>query len=260
MDIIPIKAINPSEEVEIPPVPHDQLFANPRDQVYDFNFDQKTAAVFDNMVDRSVPFYGEIQRMVGEIAGDFAVPGTSLYDLGCATGTTLMVLDQMVAPGVHFVGIDNSDEMLHKTREKLILSETQRSYELIEADLHERPFVTNASVVVVVLTLQFVRPLYRAQIIENIYEGLRENGCLILVEKVTSAHTMINRFFINYYYDFKKRNNYSNLEIAQKREALENVLIPYRWEENREMLQHAGFNHIEEFFRWYNFSAMLAVK
>lgn len=238
----------------------DKLFATPIERVNDFSFDCKTAAVFDDMVDRSVPFYQEIQRMVGEVAADFAVPGTSLYDLGCATGNTLLVFDKVVAPGVHFVGVDNADEMLHKARGKMIATETQRSYDLVLADLHDRLLVKNASVVAMVLTLQFVRPLHRAQVVQDIYDGLQENGCLILVEKLTSAHTMLNRLFIQHYYSFKKRNNYSDLEISQKREALENVLIPYRSEENRELLYKSGFQHVEEFFRWYNFSALVAVK
>ena len=238
----------------------DALFAEPRALPADFVFDSETVSVFDNMVDRSVPFYQEIQRMTGEIAADFAVPGTSLYDLGCSTATTMLVLDKIVHPDVVFVGMDNSQDMLEKALLKMEASGTKRNYQLLHNDLHDNLFITNASVVTMVLTLQFVRPMYRAQILQNIYDGLQEGGCLILVEKVTSANTLINRLFIQHYYEFKKRNNYSDMEISQKREALENILIPYRPEENRELLLKTGFQHVEEFFRWYNFSAIVAVK
>jgi len=120
--------------------------------------------------------------------------------------------------------------------------------------------MANASVVLLVLTLQFVRPLYRDKLVRRIADAVPENGALILVEKLTSSHTLLNRLFIKYYYDYKKRNGYSEVEIAQKREALENVLIPYRPEENAEMLMEAGFRHCEEFFRWYNFCGIVAVK
>lgn len=120
--------------------------------------------------------------------------------------------------------------------------------------------MANASGVLLVLTLQFVRPLYRDKLVRRIADAIPENGALILVEKLTSSHTLLNRLFIKYYYDYKKRNGYSEVEIAQKREALENVLIPYRPEENTAMLMEAGFRHCEEFFRWYNFCGIVAVK
>jgi tRNA (cmo5U34)-methyltransferase len=211
-------------------------------------------------VGRSVPFYGEIQRMSGEIAADFAVEGSNLYDLGCSTGTTLLELDRVIHPTVRFVGVDNSPEMLEKARQKLLQHGMTRPHTLIEIDLHHGLVVEDTSVVIMILTLQFVRPLYRDRVIGSIVRGLNEQGCLILVEKLTMADSLFNRLFIEYYYDLKRRNGYSEIEIARKREALENVLIPYRLEENRELLLSQGFRHVEEFFRWYNFCGMLAVK
>ena len=238
----------------------DRIFADQRAMPTDFKFDGKTAAVFDDMVTRSVPFYDEIQRMVCELVADFAVPGTNLYDLGCATGTTFMLLDELVDPTVRFVSVDNSQDMLDRAAEKMGTLPSSREYELLCADLHSPFGIRNASVVLLVLTLQFVRPLHRDRLARRIADAMPENGALILVEKLTSAHTMVNRLFIKYYYDYKRRNGYSDVEIAQKREALENVLIPYRVEENHELLRAAGFRHVEEFFRWYNFCGTVAVK
>lgn len=236
----------------------DQLFQTPAEG--DFQFDRKTAAVFDDMIARSVPMYQEIQRMTGEIAADFAKPGTNLFDLGCSTGTALLELDGLIDPHVRFVGVDNSPDMLEKARQKLAACPSQRAFELVAADLHQTHVVENASVVVMNLTLQFIRPLYRERVVRNIIDGLHDQGCLILVEKLTLGDSLFNRLFIRYYYNLKKRQGYSESEIAHKREALENVLIPYRPEENRELLAAAGFRHVEEFFRWYNFSGVLAVK
>jgi tRNA (cmo5U34)-methyltransferase len=95
---------------------------------------------------------------------------------------------------------------------------------------------------------------------KRVYEGMTPNSALILIEKLTVGDSLINRLFIRHYYDLKRRRHYSEMEIAQKREALENVLIPYRYEENRDLLRNAGFRHVETFFRWYNFGGMLAVK
>src|SRR5262245_41026717 len=138
----------------------DDIFARPAD-AKDFAFDSATAKVFDDMVSRSVPFYHEIQRMTGEIAADFAVEGTNLYDLGCSTGTSLLALDSVVHPSVRFIGVDNSAEMLEKARQKLTEHDLRRPFELVEADLNQGVGVENASVVILTLTLQFVRPLNR---------------------------------------------------------------------------------------------------
>lgn len=238
----------------------DRIFSQPRQRVDDFVFDGQTAGVFDDMLGRSVPFYAEIQRMSVELAADFATPGSSIYDLGCSTGTTLSALDAAVDPAVRFVGIDDSPEMLEKARQKLTAASARRQVDLVRSDLHDLDGISNASVVLLTLTLQFVRPLHRERLIRSICSGTNEQGCLILVEKLTESDTLFNRLFIKYYYDLKRRNGYSDLEIAQKREALENVLIPYRAEENEALLLAGGYRRVQPFFQWYNFAGVIAVK
>ncbi len=238
----------------------DAVFNEAKSGSDDFKFNAKVANVFDDMVSRSVPFYDEMQRMTCELAGDFAKPNTNLYDIGCSTATTLLALDETVDPAVKFIGLDNSADMLAKATEKVQAANIKRQIEFMTADLHQGLLLENASVITMLLTLQFVRPLNRQRIMKQLYNGLNEQGCLILIEKLTSESTVFNRLFINHYYDFKRRNGYSDMEIAQKREALENVLIPYRVEENIDLLKESGFKHIELFFRWYNFCGIIAVK
>ncbi len=240
--------------------PRDEVFREEKSFISDFKFSAEVANVFDDMVSRSVPFYPEIQRMVAEIAADFAVPGTNVYDLGCSTGTTMLLLDRTVAQDVRFIGFDNSEEMLAKCREKFAAHGMTRQHELHYADLNQGVVMENASVTTLVLTLQFVRPLQRERLMQDVYKGLNDNGCLILVEKVLGEDSLFNRQFIKYYYDYKRRVGYSELEITQKREALENVLIPYKLLENRELLLRTGFRYVDTFFKWYNFCGMLAVK
>jgi tRNA (cmo5U34)-methyltransferase len=243
----------------MPKSAQDKVFNEPQ-KATDFKFGEKVVSVFDDMVTRSVPFYLEMQRMMTEIAADFAVPGTNVYDLGCSTGTTLINLDKVLPQDVKFIGIDDSKEMLKKCDDNFKSEGLTRNYELIETDMNTGVKIENASVVVVCLTLQFIRPLYREKILQQIYENMNENGCLILIEKVLGEDSMFNRQFIKHYYDFKRRNSYSEMEISQKREALENVLIPYKFMENRELLQKTGFRYIETFFKWYNFCGLVAVK
>ena len=226
----------------------------------DFKFGANVVSVFDDMVTRSVPFYLEIQRMMTEIAIDFAVPGSNVYDLGCSTGTTLINLDRLLSTDINFIGIDDSKEMLEKCKSNFDNAGLKRTYNLQYADLNKGVKLENPSVVIMCLTLQFIRPLYREKLIEDIYSQMNENGCLILIEKVLGEDSLFNRQFIKYYYDYKRRNQYNEMEISQKREALENVLIPYKLMENRELLLNKGFRYVETFFKWYNFCGMVAVK
>jgi len=238
----------------------DTLFSEKRQEVSDFDFGKDTAVVFDDMLDRSVPFYREMQRMIGEITTDYVLDGTNLYDLGCATCNAFIELDPILPKKVKFIGIDFSKDMLDRAREKIARTGTQRGHELICADLNDDIEITNASVVVMNLTLQFIRPVRRQRVMSNIAKGMLPGGCLLIVEKVLSKDSKINRSFIKYYYDFKQRNGYSEMEIAQKREALENVLIPYRLEEDYELFLNSGFSFADVFFKWYNFCGIVAVK
>ena len=238
----------------------DTLFSERREDVRDFDFGKDTAVVFDDMLNRSVPYYSEMQRMIGEIAADYAVEGTRVYDLGCATCNAFNELDRVLSKNIKFIGVDFSNEMLDQAREKIAQQGMQREHELIYADLNDDIEITNASVVIMNLTLQFIRPVRRHRIMTNIANGVIPGGCMLVVEKVLSKDSKVNRSFIKYYYDFKQRSGYSQMEIAQKREALENVLIPYRLEENYELFLNSGFSFCDVFFKWYNFCGIIAVK
>lgn len=238
----------------------DEVFKEEIEQASDFKFGENVAKVFDDMVNRSVPFYNEIQRMMAELAAAHAVESSFVYDLGSATGATFIAMDTLVAKDIKFIGIDDSQEMLNKCKAKLEEIGFTRPYELRCEDLCSTLKIKNASVVVFCLTLQFVRPIHREQLIKNIYDGLNPGGVLILVEKILAEESNFNRDFIDYYYEYKRRNHYSEIEIAQKREALENVLVPYKLSENISLLRDKGFAHCEVFFKWYNFAGLIAVK
>jgi tRNA (cmo5U34)-methyltransferase len=169
-------------------------------------------------------------------------------------------MNTMVDNEIRFIGIDDSQEMLDKCKSKLEEAGFTRPYELRCADLSRGVKIENASVVVLCLTLQFVRPIYREQVLKNIYDGLVPGGVLILVEKILAEESQFNRDFIDYYYNYKRRNHYSDMEISQKREALENVLVPYKLSENISLLRDRGFAHCEVFFKWYNFAGLIATK
>jgi tRNA (cmo5U34)-methyltransferase len=238
----------------------DQIFRTRLEKPSDFKFNAAVVDVFDDMVVRSVPMYIEFQRMITEIAFDYAKYDTALYDLGCSTGTTLISLNAILDNSIRFVGIDESNEMLDSCYKNLLKNEISRPFELVTSDLNKHIIISNASVVVLCLTLQFVRPINRLKLLKSIQEQLNHQGCVIIIEKVLGESAEFNRKFIKYYYDMKKRNNYDDMEIAQKREALENILIPYKLSENTQLLHDAGFQYSEVFFKWHNFAGIVAVK
>ena len=238
----------------------DEVFKESFTRPSDFKFSSKVAGVFDDMVNRSVPFYEEMQRMVGELTADHYKDETNIYDLGCSTGATLIHMNESIPPHIQFIGIDDSPDMLEKCREKLKEHGFERPVKLEVADLNGKVNIHNASVVVLCLTLQFVRPVNREKLVRSIYNGMVSGGAVIVIEKILAEDSTFNRDFIKYYYDMKRRNNYSEMEISQKREALENVLIPYKLSENVMMLREAGFTQVEVFFKWYNFSGFIAKK
>jgi len=239
----------------------DEIFKS-GEGTFDFAFTEEVAEVFDDMLVRSVPFYQEIQRMVVELGKTFIQPSTNMYDLGCSTGTTIVSLCREISdPSVRFIGIDNSEPMLKRVEERIKTElKNENRCELVNADLNNIFFFVNASVITSLWTLQFIRPLNREILLQRIYEGLNENGVFIACEKILVDSSDVNRIFIDLYYDMKHRQGYSEMEIRSKREALENVLVPYRDSENIELFRRSKFGIVEKFFQWYNFAGYIAIK
>ncbi|MGL4855117.1 MAG: carboxy-S-adenosyl-L-methionine synthase CmoA [Lentisphaeria bacterium] len=238
----------------------DNLFAREA-SIRKFEFNKQVVAVFDDMVSRSVPFYNELQDCFVRFGKTFAQSNSNIYDLGCSTCTTLAyVASEVSDETIKFIGMDNSESMLAKSSEKLEQVGLSERFELQTVDLEGDFVIENASVVYLNWTLQFVRPLHRDHLIKKIYNGLRAGGVLVISEKVVVSDSMINGMYIDYYHDYKRSQHYSDAEIARKREALENVLIPYRVDENIELLKRAGFENIDIFFKWFNWAGFLAVK
>lgn len=241
----------------------DQLF-NKTGRVQDFEFDEQVARVFDNMVSRSVPFYTEVQRIQADLIIDF-LPGTSgvVCDLGCSTGTTIAHLT--MHPGcpatAYFIGFDNSEPMLDKARIKLSEQINAGRVSLSLADLSCLYELPDCDVVILNWALQFVRPIGREGLLKTVYKALKPGGILLLSEKVLAADAVLNRLYIDHYLQFKKsQSGYTDIENQRKREALENVLVPYRLDENYELLERAGFEHRDTYFQWFNFVCIIAVK
>jgi len=222
-----------------------------------FEFDEEVASVFDDMLNRSVPFYKEMQRLSINFACNFLEENDKVYDLGCSTASTLIELSKHCDRKLELIGIDNSTAMLNRASKKA--NAFGVDIELINSDLHDVDY-QNAKLILSNYTLQFIRPLQREKLVKKVYHSLKDKGIFIFSEKVISSNSKLNKQSIDEYYEFKKTQGYSEFEISQKREALENVLIPYTEDENKKMILDAGFSHCETIFKWVNFATFIAIK
>ena len=235
----------------------DRVFAKPLQQVKAFEFNQTVAEVFHDMISRSVPGYGLMLRMIGLYADIFVQPGTRVYDLGCSLGAaTLLIAEQAAEVDCEIVAVDNSPAMIDKFRH---YRPRPRRVEWRCQDI-QQVSIEQASMVVLNLTLQFLPPAERGAQLERIYSGLVPGGILVLSEKVEFDDRLEDRRMTQLYQAYKKTMGYSDLEISQKRNALENVLIPDSEAEHRQRLKETGFDEIYQCFRGFNFVSYLAIK
>jgi len=232
----------------------DKIFDKPIEK--QFEFDEEVASVFDDMLNRSVPFYKENLNLQVDILSRLLKENAKIVDLGCSTGTFLINLAKKLKNS-EFIGIDNSPAMIQRAKNKAKAYGVDVKF--IEEDFLKYDF-SNSDAVIANYTIQFVRPLKREKLIKKIYDSLKENGIFLMSEKLITENKKLNKIMIDIYYEYKKKMGYSEFEIAQKREALENVLIPYTMNENIEMLKTAGFKEIEVIFRWNNFATFIAFK
>ncbi|MDD3343790.1 MAG: carboxy-S-adenosyl-L-methionine synthase CmoA [Sulfurospirillaceae bacterium] len=233
----------------------DNVFTQPISK--QFEFDENVAVVFDDMLERSIPFYKEVIDLTCKIILIHVKEDARIIDLGCSTANTLLSLYAKSTKKYTLVGVDNATAMLHLAQQKI--KAYGATIELKNEDMLQTS-LEGFDVVIANYMLQFIRPLERSTFVEKIYQGLNKNGLFIFSEKVVFADKELNKQMIDLYYDFKRSHGYSDFEIAQKREALENVLIPYSEDENKKMLKNAGFENIELLFKWGNFATFIAKK
>jgi len=222
-----------------------------------FEFDEAVASVFDDMLSRSVPFYDEVQKLIISLIVAEEAEGKKVLDLGSSTAKFLLDLSSKMKTDMQLKGLDNSEAMLDRARQKCQAFGANINLEY--GDMLEYTY-EQEDIVVANYTLQFIRPMERLGLIRNIYKGLNKDGQFIFSEKVVFKEKKLDKQMIDIYYVYKKEQGYSDYEIAQKREALENVLIPFTIEENIKMCRDAGFGSVETVFQWANFVTFVAKK
>ncbi len=238
----------------------DNIFSSQIDNIGNFAFDEKVAQVFPDMIQRSVPGYSNIISAIGMLAQRFVEPDSHIYDLGCSLGAaTLSIRRNIQQAGCKIIAVDNSKAMVERCKLHVNAYRSDTPVEVIEADIRDIS-INNATMVVLNFTLQFLSPHDRLSLLEKIYSGLRPGGIVILSEKYVFDDTAANNLLIDLHHDFKRANGYSELEISQKRSAIENVLIPDSVTTHKKRLTEIGFSSVELWFQCFNFGSMFAVK
>jgi len=238
----------------------DSLYANPLGDVAAFKFDDSVANVFPDMIQRSVPGYGAMISAIGLLAGRFAQDDSQCYDLGCSLGAaTLAMREGISSAQCRIIAVDNSEAMVSRFKSNLVSDTSKPSVDIQCEDIRDID-IRQASVVVLNFTLQFVPLEDRLPLLRKIYQGMLPGGILILSEKLAFDNPRQQALQSEMHHHFKKMHGYSELEISQKRSALENVLVPESFKDHRDRLLSAGFESAEIWFQYFNFASMIALK
>lgn len=241
----------------------DRIYATPQAQVADFVFNEDVVRVFPDMIKRSVPGYPTIVENIGVLAAQFVQPDSQLYDLGCSLGAVTQALRRHVrTDGCRVIAVDNSSAMVERCREYLHAQDSMFQellpVEVIEADILALEFQPS-SLVALNFTLQFIAPEQRPALLARIRQALLPGGALILSEKLRFEDAGEQQLLTDLHVAFKRANGYSELEIAQKRSAIENVMKPDSLETHRQRLLEAGFSQVVPWFQCLNFASLVAL-
>lgn len=240
----------------------DTLFSEHISAPLDFVFDETVVNVFPDMIKRSVPGYSTIVHMIGQLAERYAQSDSYCYDLGCSLGAaTLSMRHRIRAHNTKIIAIDNSQDMLNRCQHVIDADSSEVPVELrFGSILDSNITIENASVCVLNFTLQFIPVDKRKFLLEKIYRGMKPGGLLILSEKIAFSDNEHSELMIDLHHYFKKTNGYTDLEIAQKRNAIENVLVPETLSTHKKRLEEIGFEKIELWFQCFNFGSLIAFK
>lgn len=238
----------------------DRLYANPLTHIEDFVFDQRVVEVFPDMIKRSVPGYTTIIAMIGDLAERYARSNSRCYDLGCSLGAaTLSMRHRIRAADCQLIGVDNSPAMIERCQQ-VIATDSGEIPVILQCARIQDIDIVNASMVVLNFTLQFIPLEERPAVLQKIYDGLLPGGVLILSEKLAFEDQPHHQLMIELHHNFKRANGYSDLEIAQKRSAIEQVLLPETLNVHRQRLRQAGFTSVDVWFQCFNFASLIAIK
>ncbi|MBI2603125.1 MAG: methyltransferase domain-containing protein [Deltaproteobacteria bacterium] len=211
------------------------------------------------MAVRSIPFYQEVQSCITAWAEAYSKEESTIYDIGCSTGTTLALLCQDIPWHLDLIGVDSSQAMLDNAEAKLAPFRIKNRVSLQCQNALDMKF-QDASMIICNFTLQFIPVRERFTLLQKIFSGLKSGGLLFLSEKIRSAVPAFQETQTYIYESFKRKNGYSQNEIERKKESLDNVLVPLTLTEQYDLLERAGFSTVDIVLKWHSFVSIVALK
>ena len=241
-------------------VAKDEVFSKTDASPGSFEFNDEVAAVFPDMLRRSIPGYDATIDAIGTLAKRYVAPDTQCYDLGCSLGAATLAMRRNIdVPGCNILAFDLAPAMVRRCRELMDADESAIPISVEEADIRDVS-IRNASMVVMNYTLQFLPMADRVELIRGIHDGMVEGGVFVLSEKVSDDDPAVESLLVDLHHEFKRANAYTDLEIARKRTALENVLIPETTAAHLDRLEAAGFQHRSVWLKHFNFVSIIAIR
>lgn len=241
----------------------DEIYTSDESGGQPFRFNTAVAEVFPDMLRRSIPGYGASIEAIGSLAARYVTANSNCYDLGCSLGAATLAMQTGInTDGCKIIAVDNAPAMVERCREVIATAddgESATSVEVRQADISDIE-ISNASMVVMNYTLQFLSVEARAAIVQRIFDGLLPGGLFLLSEKVVDDDAHMEELLVDLHHEHKRRNDYSQLEISRKRAALENVLLPESVPTHLARLNSAGFAHSAVWLRYFNFVSIVAIK
>ena len=235
-----------------------------------WKFDASVTAAFEDMLERSIPQYEVMRRAVSDAAvwvAERAIdegydPQPRIVDLGTSRGSALAPIVDRLGNRARYFGYEISEPMIAVAQERFAREIADGLVEIHRHDLRDGfpPRQLTATIILSVLTIQFVPIEHRQRILRGIRNRLTASGAFIWVEKVLGATADLDSLEVDTYYGLKRGNGYTQEAIDRKRLSLEGVLVPLTASFNEELLRGAGFEQIDCVWAWMNFRCWVAMR
>lgn len=224
-----------------------------------WSFSKDVAKNFNEHVKKSIPQYKKGHELILQVSDFFLSGDSTCYELGTSTGTLTF---QMAVrhPLTKFIGIEKEWDMVKEAESNRAIQYPHlKNLEFDCDDIIDYSFA-ESDMIISYYTLQFIKPKNRPKVFKKIYDSLNKGGAFILFEKVLSPTAEFQSITNSLYFDFKKEKGYTSEQIINKSRSLKGHLTAFTSEENRELLNEAGFSKIETIQKYLSFEGLLAIK
>ena len=241
-------------------VKKDSIYKGDNSNDLPFSFNEEVVEVFENMIHRSVPGYASSLRLIKTLTVKYFQKNSRCYDLGCSLGAATQSLFRATeGKEGKIIAVDNSKAMIDSCKQRFVDLIKSGRVEFIEQDITSIE-ISNASIVVINFVLQFLNVSERISLLERVYEGMISRGRLVLSEKIHFDSEFRTEVLSKLHHRFKSDNDYTEMEISRKRDALEGILVTDTEIEHLQRLESIGFKKVRKEMSNLNFMTLVVEK